>query len=101
MKTAERREGTAKGKVQTAERREKTPEEREKTEERRHQRAYIFKSLIISHNENVKIWKNETYEKKGKYLVRFRIQQFGKMENLDQLVKDCELKYIENFEFKI
>ena len=43
MKTAERREGTAKGKVQKAERREKTPEEREKTEERRHQRAHIFK----------------------------------------------------------
>ena len=43
MKTAERREGTAKGKVQTAERREKTPAEREKTEERRHQRVYIFK----------------------------------------------------------
>ena len=64
MKTAERREGTAKGKVQTAERREKTPEEREKTEERRHQRAYIFKNLIISHNENVKFLENETYEKK-------------------------------------
>ena len=62
MKTAERREGTAKGKVQTAERREKTPEEREKTEERRHQRAYIFKSLIISHNENVKFLENEIYE---------------------------------------
>ena len=67
MKTAERREGTAKGKVQTAERREKTPEEREKTEERRHQRAYIFKSLmIISHNENVKFLENEAYEKKGR-----------------------------------
>ena len=63
MKTAERREGTAKGKVQTAERREKTPEEREKTEERRHQRAYIFKSLIISHNENVKFLENITENK--------------------------------------
>ena len=51
MKTAERREGTAKGKVQTAERREKTPEEREKTEERRHQRVYIFK---ISYSRIVK-----------------------------------------------
>ena len=64
MKTAERREGTAKGKVQTAERREKTPEEREKAEERRHQRAYIFTNLIISHNENVKFLENEIYEKK-------------------------------------
>ena len=56
--------------------------------------------MILSHNENVKFLENIT-EKKGKYLVRFRIQQFGKKENLDQLVKDGELKYMENFEFKV
>ena len=67
MKTAERREGTAKGKVQTAERREKTPEEREKTEERRHQRAYIFKNLIISHSHITKtsnFWRMKLTKKK-------------------------------------
>ena len=50
MKTAERREGTAKGKVQTAERREKTPEEREDRREETPESIY-FQNLIFSHNE--------------------------------------------------